>query len=102
MAVTPGSKINFADQGVERVRRAHQNDLENILPFLFIAHNYIGTGPSPQLAINLIRTFTAARLTHTICYLSGIPQPSRGAAFTVGLAINIFMVAATIKHYLNF
>ncbi len=85
---------------MERVRRAHQNDIENIIPFLFIAHNYIGTGPSPQLAINLIRAFTGARLAHTVCYLGQIPQPSRAAAFTVGLAINIFMVGATIMHYL--
>ena len=57
------------DENVERVRRAHQNDLENILPFFFISALYLLTNPDPFVAVNIFRAFTAARFIHTFVYL---------------------------------
>lgn len=60
------------DPDVERVRRAHLNDLENILPFLALCPLYLATGPSPWLATNLIRTFGIARAAHSFFYLNEV------------------------------
>jgi glutathione S-transferase len=73
--LSDGSKVDFANQAVERVRRAHQNDLENIVPFFVLAPLYLTTGPQAPLANNLFRVFTAARILHTIVYLNKVEIP---------------------------
>lgn len=77
------------DPDVERVRRIHLNDLENIVPFLILSLIYLATGPDPSLATLHFRIFTISRFTHTICYFFLIPQPSRFLSFLVGMAINL-------------
>lgn len=54
------------DERVERVRRAHMNDLENIPAFLFAAFFYILTEPNVTVALVLIRIAVIARILHTI------------------------------------
>ncbi len=41
-----GGKVMIGDPDVERVRRAHLNDIENIIPFVLLAAVYLTTGPS--------------------------------------------------------
>ena len=60
------------DPDVERVRRAHLNDLENIVPFLLLCPLYLTTGPSVCLAATLIRGFAAGRILHTVGYLNEV------------------------------
>ena len=55
---------------MERVRRAHLNDLENVIPFLVLCPLYLATGPAAGTAVFLIRVFAAARVLHTIVYLN--------------------------------
>ncbi|XP_078384049.1 microsomal glutathione S-transferase 1-like [Oculina patagonica] len=76
---------------VERVRRAHLNDLENIPIFLIVALLYSFTNLPAMRAIWCMRIFTAARILHTICYLNAISLP-RGMGFMVGAACNAFMI----------
>ncbi|XP_046437552.1 microsomal glutathione S-transferase 1-like isoform X3 [Daphnia pulex] len=88
------------DEDVERVRRAHLNDLENILPFLTIAFVYVGTGPSLGCAKFLFRLFTAARFMHTLVYaVFVIPQPARALAFFGGMMANLYMIYAIVTTY---
>ncbi|EDV27430.1 expressed hypothetical protein [Trichoplax adhaerens] len=47
------------DEFVERCRRAHLNDLENILPFLAVGLLYVLTNPTPKAAGCHFRIFTA-------------------------------------------
>lgn len=54
------------DEAVERVRRAHLNDLENIPAFLFCALFYVCSEPQPDVALWLIRIAVLARICHTI------------------------------------
>lgn len=54
------------DENVERVRRAHLNDLENIPPFLVAALFYVMTEPQPDVGLWLIRIAVLARIGHTI------------------------------------
>ena len=73
-------KVKFDHPDVERVRRAHLNDLENVLPFLILCPLYLATGPAAATATTVIRVFAAARLLHTVVYLnmvSVLPSLSR-------------------------
>lgn len=94
-------KLKLDDPDVERVRRGHQNDLENILPFITVAFFYTLIDPTEFLAVSLFRAYTVARILHTFVYtVVVIPQPSRAIAFGVGLAITIYMAGQVILHFL--
>ncbi|XP_065364199.1 microsomal glutathione S-transferase 1-like [Calliphora vicina] len=95
--LTKKDKIKFDDPNVERVRRAHRNDMENIIPFLAIGYYYVLTNPSAALAINLFRAIGLARIVHTLVYaVVVVPQPARAISFFVGLAATAFMAARVI------
>ncbi len=72
------------DAEVERSRRAHQNDLENILPFMPLSMMYALTSPSHTLFASLLWTFFGARVLYTIAYFRGL-QPWRSIAFGVAM-----------------
>ncbi len=78
------------DAQIERIRRAHQNDLENILPFFAVGFLYALTGPPYSVTWWLFVPFTVARVLHTVFYALGL-QPWRTLAFEVGN----FTLAAT-------
>nr|QST14972.1 mGST1-like protein 2 [Diaphanosoma celebensis] len=97
--LAPGGKVK-ADQDVERIRRAHLNDLENILPFLALAFVYVGTNPTAGIAVTAFRIFTIARLLHTFVYaIVVIPQPARVLAFAAGMAVNVYLGLSIIATY---
>ncbi|HVP12916.1 MAG TPA: MAPEG family protein [Phycisphaerae bacterium] len=85
------------DEDVERLRRVHQNDLENILPFLIIGLLYALSGPAFGLAATLFLAFTAARLLHTATYVAEM-QPWRSIFYEVG---QISLVVMTILLLVN-
>ena len=87
-----GTAPAAADELIERLRRAHQNDLENILPFFVVGFLYTLTGPSYDVVWWLYSTFTQARILHTICYLLGL-QPWRTLVFEVA---NLALIAITV------
>lgn len=82
---------------VERVRRCHQNDLENVVPFVLLGLLYVCTGPSLWTALLHFRVFTVARFAHTIIYLLAVPQPSRFLVFVCGVIVNISMAVAILS-----
>uniref|UniRef100_T1P9T3 Microsomal glutathione S-transferase 1 n=1 Tax=Musca domestica TaxID=7370 RepID=T1P9T3_MUSDO len=85
-------EVAFNDPHVERVRRAHRNDMENILPYFTMALLYICTDPNPTIACNLFRVASVARIIHTLVYaFRPVPQPSRFLAFFVMFLITIYM-----------
>lgn len=92
-------KVVFNDPDVERVRRAHQNDLENVLPWFIITYLWLGTGPSPLLAKILIQTFVLARIAHTISYVIIPQQPTRAIVFFIGFAITGYQTFSTLLYY---
>nr|CAD7587638.1 unnamed protein product [Timema genevievae] len=71
-----GGEVRNDDDDVERVRRAHRNDLENIPLFLVAGLFYVLTDPSPDVALNLFRVYAVARILHTLVYsrLRGVPR----------------------------
>ncbi|KAM8883536.1 microsomal glutathione S-transferase 1-like [Synchiropus picturatus] len=76
---------------VERVRRCHLNDMENIIPFVFIGFFYSLTGPELSTALLHFRIFAGCRIFHTISYVGAFPQPCRGLSFIVGLLATFSM-----------
>ncbi|XP_070151218.1 microsomal glutathione S-transferase 1 [Polyergus mexicanus] len=94
-----GGKVSYNDPDVERVRRAHLNDLENILPWFVITYLWLGTGPSPWLAKMLIQTFVLARIFYTISYVIMKQQPTRVIIFFVGFGITFYQAFSTLLYY---
>ncbi|WP_187788047.1 MAPEG family protein, partial [Salmonella sp. S146_54837] len=79
------AKIRIAkgNDNVDRIKRCHLNDLENIPAFLAIGLLYVAIDPVASTAIMHFRIFAAARYFHCVAYLLPLPQPSRALGFTV-------------------
>ena len=119
-AISPRGKVRLDDPDVERMRRIHRNDMENIFPFLFLGLGYLTTQPSAGQAMWLFRIFTASRIIHTVVYalkvrkignglnlyvlqmlsILQVPQPARGLAFFIGLGVTSYMAIVTLLHYM--
>lgn len=95
-------KVKYDDPIIERIRRAHLNDLENIPAFWVLGILYLTTGPSAAWATMLFRIFTVGRIVHTIVYaIVPLPQPSRALAFLAGLLVNLYMGIQVILYYVT-
>merc|ERR1712110_502719 len=94
-----GATVDYANAEVERVRRCHQNDLENVLPFVMISAMYITTNPALSSARLVFRLFTLARYIHTFVYVFQVPQPSRALAFFMNQGLNIYMLYCTLTKF---
>ncbi|XP_016952954.1 microsomal glutathione S-transferase 1 isoform X2 [Drosophila biarmipes] len=96
-------EVQFDDPHVERVRRAHRNDMENILPYFIMSLIYISTNPNATVACNLFRVASVARIIHTLVYaVYPVPQPSRILAFATMLLITFYMAAVVALRTLSF
>ncbi|TNN68130.1 Prostaglandin E synthase [Liparis tanakae] len=78
-----GLQYHREDPYVERCRRAHINDMENILPFLFLGAIYSMTGPCLAVARLHFLIFFVARMLHTFAYLLALQAPTRSLAYIV-------------------
>lgn len=97
-----GGEIRVDDK-VERVRRAHLNDMENILPYLMAGFLYVLTEPNFYAATILFRVATIARILHTVVYaIYPIRQPARGISYGVHAFIMTYMIVAAMVHFFKF
>lgn len=78
---------------VERSRRMHRNDLENIPAFLAAGLLFVIVEPALVLAQIVFYGFVAARLLHFWAYLSAKPHEWRAAFYSVGVLLTMFMSA---------
>jgi glutathione S-transferase len=76
---------------VDRSRRMHRNDLENIPAFLACGLVFVIAGPSVLLANILMYGFVGARLVHTLAYATEQSHEVRATLFTIGSAAVIVM-----------
>lgn len=79
--------------------RAHLNDLENILPYLFVGLFYVLTNPSVYVAQTLFFVAAIARIAHSIVYVAAIPQPARGLAWMIHYLITFYMAFAVAMYH---
>ncbi|XP_066599485.1 microsomal glutathione S-transferase 1 [Prorops nasuta] len=94
------AKLIYDDPDVERVRRAHLNDLENILPWFIITSIWITTSPSLYVAGLLIPIFVIARIVHTFSYAILAQQPTRAIAYFVALVPILYETVASLIYYM--
>ena len=87
------------DDEVERSRRCHLNDLENIYPFVLVGLLYVATDPSLAAAKFHFYAFVISRFAHTFVYLSQIRQPARSVCFVTGFAVTISMILQILAHF---
>lgn len=76
---------------VDRSRRMHRNDLENIPAFLACGLIFVAAGPSYLLANVLMYGFVVARLGHTFAYASKQSHEVRATLYTIGSMVVVIM-----------
>jgi glutathione S-transferase len=81
---------------VDRIRRIHLNDLENIPFFLVAGFLFVLTGPSLLLAQVLLYGYVVTRLLHFLAYLTEKTHDLRAALWTPGSLIILFMAGRTV------
>jgi glutathione S-transferase len=92
----PNPKQLEPNERVDRIRRIHLNDLENLPFFLVAGFLYVLTEPSLPLARLLLYGYVVSRLLHFAAYASARTHDTRAALWTVGSLILIFMTGRTL------
>ena len=95
-AMLDGAVVEVEHADVLRAKRAHQNALENAVPFFVIAFLYALTSPAPGAARIYFFTFVGARVLHSVFYLWG-RQPFRTLSFGVGVLALFGMAFQVIR-----
>jgi len=90
--LTPKTGVN---EDVERARRAHQNDLENILPYFGVGLLYALSNPSPGMARLCFIGFTVSRILHSVFYLLQL-QPWRTIVWSIAHGLLLLMTLSTL------
>ncbi|SFI90333.1 MAPEG family protein [Celeribacter neptunius] len=86
---------------VDRARRMHRNDLENIPAFLAAGLVFVTTAPSLLLAQLLFYGFVAARACHFLAYASKQSHEVRATFYTIGSLIVIYMALHVLWHMIS-
>ncbi len=84
------------DERVDRIRRIHLNDLENLPFFLAAGFLYVLTQPPLLLAQALLYGYVVSRLLHFAAYLTARTHDTRATLWTIGSLILIFMTVRTL------
>lgn len=98
----PDVKQLQPDERVERIRRIHQNDLENLPFFLVAGFLYVLTEPRLLLAQALLYGYVVSRLLHFAAYLTARTHDTRATLWTVGSVILVFMTCRTLLAALGY
>ena len=95
----PDGRKAEPDDTVERLRRIHRNDLENILPFVFLGMLYVLVG-APLSGIQIYGyTFLIARFLHSAFYFVKVSK-LRSLMFAInGLCLIGMCVQILIKAF---
>jgi glutathione S-transferase len=98
----PDPKQLESDERVDRIRRIHLNDLENLPFFLVAGFLYVLTQPSLLVARVLLYGYVVSRLLHFAAYVTARTHDTRAALWTVGSLIVIFMTCRTLLAALGY
>lgn len=92
----PDPKQLGPNERVERIRRIHLNDLENLPFFLVAGLLFVLTNPSLLLTRWLMYGYVVSRLLHFAAYFTAQTHDMRATLWTVGSLILIFMACWTL------
>ena len=81
---------------VDRSRRMHRNDLENIPAFWIAGLLFVMIDPPLWQAQTLFYGFVAARVLHAIAYATKQSHEVRATFYTIGSVIVILMAVAVL------
>lgn len=92
----PDPKQIQPNERVERIRRIHLNDLENLPFFLVAGLLFVLTDPSLLLTRWLMYGYVVSRLLHFAAYFTAQTHDMRATLWTIGSLILIFMTCWTL------
>ena len=92
----PDPKQLAPNERVERIRRIHLNDLENIPFFLAAGFLFILTNPPLALTQWLLYGYVVSRLLHFLAYFTAQTHDMRATLWTIGSLILIFLTGWTL------
>jgi glutathione S-transferase len=92
----PSPKQLEPNERVERIRRIHLNELENVPFFLVAGFLFILTEPSLLLARALLYGYVVSPFLHFAAYVTAQTHDMRATLWTVGSLILIFMTCWTL------
>jgi glutathione S-transferase len=92
----PNPKQLEPNEAVERVRRIHMNDLENIPFFLVAGFLFLFTDPSLLLARGLFYGYVVTRVLHFLAYFTARTHDMRATLWTPGSLIILYMAGHTL------
>ena len=81
---------------VDRSRRMHGNDLENIPAFLACGLIFVAVSPTLVLAQSLMYTFVVARLLHSLAYATKQSHEVRATLYTIASFSVIIMAVYSL------
>ena len=93
---SPNSGQLAIDDYVDRSRRMHRNDTENIPGFLVAGLLFVLAEPSLPVAQVLLYGFVLARAGHAMAYATAQSHEMRAIFYTVGSCIVMGMAAWTL------
>lgn len=93
---TPDPKQLEPNEPVERVRRIHMNDLENIPFFLAAGFLFLFTDPSLLLARVLLYGYVVTRFMHFAAYFTACTHDTRATLWTPGSLIILYMAGRSL------
>lgn len=86
------------DERVERFRRIHQNDLENVPFFLAAGFLFLFTDPDPRVATLLFYGYALSRLLHFWAYATAKSHDLRATFWTIGVLIIMGMAVHVLAN----
>ena len=92
----PSAEQLAPNEYVDRIRRIHLNDLENLPFFLVAGLLFVLTEPSLKLTQWLLYGYVVSRLLHFAAYFTARTHDTRATLWTVGSVILIFMTVWTL------
>jgi glutathione S-transferase len=91
----PSPEQLLPNEYVERSRRMHGNDVENIPLFLVSGLLYVCTAPSSVTAFCVFTIYVLSRFAHFYVVLTARPHEVRAMLWTVG-SVAIYFMAGTV------
>lgn len=98
----PSPEQLLPNEYVERARRMHQNDTENIPLFLVAGLLYVTTAPGELAALSIFSAYVLSRFAHFYVTLTARSHELRAALWTVGSIVIYIMAGAVIWSVLRY
>ena len=96
MNPTPDPAQLAPNENVERARRIHLNDLENIPFFLVAGFLFVATEPPLWLAQTLLYGYVVTRMLHFYAYVTARTHDTRAMLWTPGSLIMMGMAGRAL------